>query len=100
MSEAKITTDHEMIKSWVEQRGGHPARVEGTAVPGSAGVILIDYGDAPAHEAELEAITWDDFFEGFEENKLAFLYADDTDETRFAKLVSRDSSGVEVGAAS
>jgi len=98
MSEAKVTTDHRQIKHWVEQRGGHPARVEGTAVNGNSGVILLDYGEPTS--LELEEITWDDFFDGFEENELAFLYPDDTDEVRFARLVGRDSAGVKVRAAS
>ena len=29
-SEAKVTTDHKEIRKWVEERGGHPARVKGT----------------------------------------------------------------------
>lgn len=98
MSEARVTTDHREIKSWVEQRGGHPARVEGTSVRGSSGVLLLNYGEPTS--LELEEISWDDFFEGFEENKLAFLYPDDTDEVRFAKLVGRDSVGEKVRAAS
>ena len=27
-SEAKVTTDHDEIRGWVEERGGHPARVK------------------------------------------------------------------------
>ncbi len=91
MSEAKITTDHTIIRHWVEQRGGRPVRVEGTEVPGRSGVILLDYGEPTS--LELESITWDDFFDGFEENELAFLYPDDSDEIRFAKLVSREPVG-------
>ena len=98
MSEAKITTDHHTIKRWVEQRGGHPVRVEGTAVKGSSGVILLDYGEPTS--LKIEPISWDDFFDGFEENELAFLYPDDTDEVRFAKLVGRDSAGEKARAAS
>lgn len=98
MSEAKVTTDHRKIKHWVEQRGGRPARVEGTAVNGSSGVILLDYGEPTS--LELEEITWDDFFDGFEANELAFLYPDDIDEVRFAKLVGRESAGAKVRAAS
>lgn len=90
MSEAKITTDHGEIKRWVEQRGGRPTRVAGTAEGGSSGVLVLDYGEPTSFE--LEPITWDDFFEGFEENKLALLYSDDSDEAAFAKLVGRDST--------
>ena len=93
MSEAKTTTDHEEIKRWVEERGGHPARVKGTAVKGSSGVLLIDYPGYTGTQT-LENISWDEFFQGFEENKLAFLYQDETqagEESRFSKLVDRDS---------
>jgi hypothetical protein len=92
MSEAKTTTDHEEIKRWVEERGGHPARVKGTDEEGSSGVLLIDYPGYSGTQT-LEAISWDEFFQGFEENNLAFLYQDETkagDESRFSKLVNRE----------
>jgi hypothetical protein len=94
MSEAKTTTKHEQIKRWVEQRGGHPARVKSTAAGDSSGVLVIDYPGYSGTET-LEAISWDEFFQGFEENKLAFLYQDETktgDESRFSKLINRDSA--------
>ena len=87
MSEAKKTTDHAKIREWVEERGGHPARVRGTEDEGSSGVLRIDY---PGYSGEdtLEELSWDEFFEAFDENELAFLYQDDED-SRFSKLVSR-----------
>src|SRR6267143_5269820 len=94
MSDAKTTTNHEQIKSWVEERGGHPARVKGTATKGSSGVLVIDYPGYSGTQT-LEAISWDEFFRGFEENNLAFLYQDETkagDESRFSKLINRDSA--------
>src|SRR5687768_11215085 len=94
MSEAKTTTDHEQIRQWVEELGGHPARVAGTAVEGSSGVLVIDYPGYSGTQT-LETISWDEFFRGFEENKLAFLYQDETeagDESRFSKLINRDSA--------
>jgi hypothetical protein len=88
MSAATTTTDHETIRSWVEERGGHPARVKGTGkVKDKAdGVLRIDF-DEPTEG--LERITWYDFFQAFEENKLAFLYQDEKD-SRFVKLVDRE----------
>jgi hypothetical protein len=41
MDKTETTTDHKHIKRWVEERGGHPARVQGTAVQGSSGVLLV-----------------------------------------------------------
>jgi hypothetical protein len=94
MEQAKTTTDHEHIKRWVEERGGHPARVKGTNVKGAAGVLLIDYPGFSETQT-LEAISWDEFFIGFEANKLAFLYEDEKkagSHDRFSKLINRDSA--------
>ena len=43
-------------------------------------------------EPHLEAISWEQFFEVFDENELAFLYQDKTssgDTSRFNKFVNR-----------
>jgi hypothetical protein len=42
--ETKTTTDQEEIRRWVEERGGHPARVEGTDL------LRIDY---PREQSEV-----------------------------------------------
>jgi hypothetical protein len=85
MSQGKTTTDHATIRKWAEARGGKPARVKGTGQKDDPGLLRIDF-DKP--EESLEYISWDDFFEKFEENKLAFLYQDEPD-SRFNKLVQR-----------
>src|SRR6266480_3638174 len=72
-TEAKVTTDHEEIKQWVEERGGHPARVKGTEKGDGGGLLRIDYPGFSGEDT-LEAITWDEFFEAFDNNDLAFLY--------------------------
>jgi hypothetical protein len=93
MSEAKITTDHTKIQNWTEERDGWPARVKGSNTGESAGILRIDYKGFSGADT-LERITWDEFFEGFEENNLAFLYQDKTkegDESRFSKLIDRNS---------
>ena len=43
MGESKTTTNHEEIRGWVEERGGHPARVKGTESKSSVGLLRIDY---------------------------------------------------------
>jgi len=86
MSSAQTTTDHDKIRSWVEARGGRPARVKSTAPDG---MLRIDF-DEP--EENLEEISWEDFFGIFEERQLAFLYQEKTDdgnESRFNKFVER-----------
>ncbi len=100
-AESKTTTNHDEIKNWVEERGGHPARVKGTGDDDSAGVLRIDYPGFTG-EGTLEQITWEEFFETFEESNLAFLYQEQTkdgEESRFSKLIDRDSANQKAKAA-
>ncbi|EAQ02255.1 hypothetical protein OB2597_19271 [Pseudooceanicola batsensis HTCC2597] len=86
MSEAASTTDHDVIRKWVEARGGTPARVRDT---GEGGVLRIDF--EPKDES-LEPINWEDFFSIFEQRDLAFLHQDMTEDgqtSRFNKFVDR-----------
>lgn len=91
MSSGKRTTDHATIRKWAEARGGRPARVRATANDESVGIVRLDFGQP---EESLEEISWDDFFRAFEESRLALIYQEKTDDgrqSRFAKLVHRDS---------
>ena len=60
--------------------------MSGKAGEKADGVLRIDFAEPTEG---LERITWYDFFEAFEQNKLAFLYQDEPN-SRFVKLVSRD----------
>ncbi|GAB3670249.1 hypothetical protein [Halopiger thermotolerans] len=86
-SDSQATTDHETIREWAEEHGGQPARVEGTGGgdDGDGGLLRIDFGD---EDENLEEISWDEFFEEFEDSDLALVYEEDS---RFSKLVDRDS---------
>jgi hypothetical protein len=88
----KRTTDHDTIREWVEDRGGEPASVKATAEDGDPGLLRINF---PGYSGEdsLQEISWEEFFDKFEEKNLAFLYQDemrDGEESRFFKFVSRD----------
>ena len=91
--ESKTTTDHKKIREWAEKRGGKPASVKGTGDGEDAGLLRLNF---PGYaEDNLEEISWDDFFEKFEENNLALLYQEETKdggESRFFKLVDRNST--------
>jgi ferritin-like metal-binding protein YciE len=86
------TTDHDFIRGWVEERGGWPARVKGTGAKGDAGLIRIDFPGFSGGDS-LERIGWDEWFQGFDGNNLAFLHRDMShgggDLDRFNKLISR-----------
>jgi len=90
---ANVTTDHDEIRKWVEERGGHPACVKGTSGKSDPGMMRVDFPGYSGKD-KLQEITWDEFFDAFEENNLAFLYQEVTGnkESRFSKLISRDSA--------
>jgi hypothetical protein len=89
-SKTKTTTDHDEIRRWVEEHGGKPVSVRGTG-NGEAGVLRIDFPGG-AGQDELEPISWDEWFEKFDDNDLAFLYQEEKasgEDSTFFKLVSR-----------
>lgn len=92
--ESLVTTDHETIRAWAEERGGDPASVSGTERGGDdVGILRIDFPDY-GDDGRLEEISWDDFFEKFDDSNLAFVYQEETSDgetSRFGKFVDRDS---------
>lgn len=78
MTAAETTVDHATIKEWAERRNGHPAKI-GTDRPGA--ILRID-SDEP--EERLKPVSWDQLFEIFEINKLAFLYQEKTIDGRLS----------------
>ena len=93
--DAKQTTDHGEIRTWVEARGGKPATISGTENRGEeAGLLRIDMPGG-ASNPPLEPIDWDDFFKKFDEKGLAFLYQDqkaDGEPSFFCKFVNRENA--------
>jgi ferritin-like metal-binding protein YciE len=89
--EAKTTTDHDEIRRWAEERNGSPATVKGTGKRGEPGLLRIDF-PGYSGQGSLQKIEWDEFFDKFESEKLAFLYQVKTKggkRSNFNKLISR-----------
>jgi hypothetical protein len=92
-SHTKTTTDHGEIRRWVEEHGGRPARVRGSGDGGDPGMLRIDFPGGTGEE-QLEPISWDEWFQKFDEAGLAFLYQEQRasgEDSTFFKLVQRDS---------
>jgi hypothetical protein len=90
-SDTRTTTDHDEIRRWVEEHGGMPARVRGTGGDGDPGILRIDFPGGTG-EDQLEHVSWDEWFQKFDEQNLAFLYQEhkaDGDDSTFFKLVRR-----------
>lgn len=89
MAAAFQTRDHDVIREWTEARGGVPAIVKGTE-----GLLRIDFIEgrrSGGHEASLEEVDWDTWFEKFDENDLVFLCSPQK-ESRFFKLISEETA--------
>ena len=94
MKSSQQTTDHEKIRRWVEARNGKPVRVQGTGSADDVGVLRIDFPEAHEDEndEDLEEISWEEFFEKFDEKRLAFVYQEKTtsgEPSRFNRFVTR-----------
>lgn len=90
-SESHTTTDHDEIRKWVEEHDGKPASVKDTGGGDDVGVLRIDFPGGTGKES-LDHITWDEWFEKFDQNNLAFLYQarkSSGEDSTFFKLVSR-----------
>jgi hypothetical protein len=86
MSSATTTTNHDEIRKWIEERDGRPARVSD-----GEGILRVDFRDP---DDKLEPISWEEFFETFEDRKLAFLHQDQKGKatSRFFKFVRREGA--------
>src|SRR5512146_907962 len=93
-SQAKVTTDHDEIRRWAEERGAKPACVRGTGGKGDIGMLRLDF---PGYSGEqsLEHIDWDQWFDKFDERSLALLVQDETargQKSNFNKLIARETA--------
>jgi len=88
----KMTFDHEIIKKWVEERGGVPAAAESSRVAvEESGVLRIRFPEQA--EEEFEKLSWDQFFTKFDQAHLAFMYEERTvsgELSKFFKFISRN----------
>ena len=89
---SKTTTDHDEIRQWAEARNAKPSRVTKTGRDEEdVGIIRLDFPGFSGGDS-LEEITWDEFFEAFEDNDLALVYQEHTatgERSNFNKLISR-----------
>lgn len=94
MTRSRVTTDHDDIRKWAKARGGKPTAVKGTSRgKKDVGMIRIDF-PGYSGEGKLEPISWDEWFEKFDESNLAMILQEETakgQKSNFNKLVARES---------
>jgi hypothetical protein len=92
MATATTTRDHEKIRRWIEERGGKPATVSATKGKEGAGILRIDF-PSDGRDQGLEPVSWEEFFQKFDEAQLEFLHQNETSDgetSRFFKFVRTD----------
>jgi hypothetical protein len=91
---SKTTTDHDEIRRWAEAREARPARVKGTGRGSDPGMIRLDLPGYSGAES-LQPISWEEWFEAFDDNDLAFVYQDTLaggGQSNFNKLIGRETA--------
>lgn len=71
--ETTATTDHDVIRSWAEDRHATPATVEGSEHDAQIGELRLDF-DFGNDLEEVKHITWDEWFAAFDERGLEFVF--------------------------
>ena len=91
MALSKATQNHEEIKNWAEKRGAVPAEVASTHRKDDPGILRFSFPRARGKDKDnLTEVSWDDFFEKFDENNLELVYQEKTAagrQSNFNKLI-------------
>jgi hypothetical protein len=90
---SETLTDLEDIRRWAEERDAWPACVHNTGGRDDVGVIRLAFSGYSGARS-LEEISWDEWFQKFEDNHLALIVQNQTARGRrsnFNKIVGRDT---------
>lgn len=89
ISTGKTTRNHHEIQRWAEERGGKPVTLKKSPIKYSIEAVRINFPEFN-YENSFETISWEDFFEIFDESGLFFLYQELTSDgakSRFFKFI-------------
>ncbi len=94
---SKTTTDHDEIRRWAEARNAVPSEVASTERDSEPGILRFQFPKAKnRNDAALKEISWEEFFEKFDQNGLALVYQEKTANgqvSNFNKLIHPESEG-------
>jgi hypothetical protein len=90
--DAHATTDHEKIRRWTEQHGGHPAKVSDKASGNRAAteLLYVNFPGTTERPPYIEQVSWNEWFALFENHGLAFRVPDSEDAITY-QLVPRSA---------
>jgi hypothetical protein len=87
-----VTTDHEVIRRWAEERNAQPSTVEGSVHDGHPGVLRFDFPGGSGG-GRLVHVSWEEWFAAFDERRLNFIYQEtrsDGRQSNFFRLENPD----------
>jgi hypothetical protein len=71
-SKGQTTRDHDIIRHWAEQRAAKPTMVEGTQI------LRLNFAEPGGDDDDrLKEVSWEEFFQVFDDSDLSFLYSED-----------------------
>ena len=91
--QTKVTTEHDEIRHWAQERNGRPVSVKHDPLDPNGSTIQIDFL-FDKYDDNIQEISWDEFFESFEQEELALVYQTETEGgrlSRFGRIVRRSN---------
>lgn len=91
---SKTTKDHDVIRNWAEERSATPSHVKRTGSAEDVGILRFDFPGYSGEES-LEPVSWEQFFDKFDERGLVLVFEEETaggQRSNFNKLISGGSA--------
>lgn len=89
---SRITTDHDAIRCWAEERGAKPVEVA-RGHDDDPGTVRLEFPGS--RDNSLREIGWDEWFQKFDRSQLALLYQEQTangEHSSFCQIVRREKA--------
>jgi hypothetical protein len=87
-----VTTNHEVIRKWAEERGAVPATPAGTGHEDTLGVLTFDFPPLGDND-RLRHVSWEEWFDTFDRRGLNFIFQEklkDGRQSNFFRLENPD----------
>ena len=76
-AETHVTTDHDEIRRWADDRHASPATIDDPQNPEGIGALRFDFDFGfDTETSDLRQISWDQWLAAFDERGLSFSYQD------------------------
>nr|WP_246141374.1 hypothetical protein [Micromonospora olivasterospora] len=68
-----VTTNHDVIRRWAQERNARPATIAGTEREGRPGVLTFNM-PGYRESSRVREVSWDDWFRTFDERAVNLIY--------------------------